>query len=298
MQEAYQYEEFLDAYLINYTVESDPEKMNRILEAMIRAEFSGAIRHVNQLFSAIVVGVVNSPNPATNANIAYIPLDVLQDEGGMMLEGHITELLIRAKDARDADLPGRNESREAITAALEQGLAARGQTLPSELAVFTWLDYVQDYLGFEALQGGATNVLTGLLLILAFLGISNTILLATLERTKEIGMMRAMGMTDNQMVAVYMIEAGFLGLFGSLLGIIVGCALNYPMVEYGVDISAMADALGGSVGFRVASLYRSMWNVPVIIGSGIAATIIASLMAYLPTRRAVKMPITETLRFD
>jgi ABC-type lipoprotein release transport system permease subunit len=295
---AYQYDDLMDIYLIDEEVEVDEEIMTKILEAMVRADFSGAVRHVNQLFSAVVVGVVNSPDPVTNANTAYIPLDVLQGEGGMMLEGHVTEILIRDKRGREDLLPGKSESSETLTAVLEQGLASRGEKLPSELAVFTWIDYVKDYLGYEAMESSATKVLTGLLFLLAFLGISNTILLAILERTKEIGMMRAMGMTDGQMILVYMLEAGLMGFFGSILGIAVGCVLNYPMVKYGIDVSAMGDALGGGVGFRVASLFRSMWHIPVIVGSGVVATLLASFMAFFPTRRAVKMPITDSLRFE
>jgi len=298
MMEAYQYDELMDIYLINEDVEADQAMAGRVLEAMIRGGFSGAVRHVNQLFSAIVVGVVNSPDPVTNANTAYIPLDVLQGEEGMMLEGHITEILIRHKNGTEAELPGKNESAAAITTALEQGLAKRGMNFPPELAIFTWMDYVRDYIGYEQLENSATKVLSGLLLLLAFLGISNTILLAILERTKEIGMMRAMGMTDSQMILVYMLEAGFLGFFGSILGIGAGCLLNYPMVKYGIDVSAMGEALGGGVGFRVTTLFRSMWNYPVIIGSGIAATILSSFMAFFPTRRAIKMPITDSLRFE
>jgi ABC-type antimicrobial peptide transport system permease subunit len=41
-----------------------------------------------------------------------------------------------------------------------------------------------------------------------------------------------------------------------------------------------------------------MWNIPVIIGSGVVATILASFMAVIPTRRALKMPITDSLRFE
>jgi len=135
--------------------------------------------------------------------------------------------------------------------------------------------------------------------LLSFLGISNTILLAILERTKETGMMRAMGMTDRQMILVYMIEAGFLGFIGSVLGIILGCIINYPMVKYGIDFSAIADIMGGEgIGFRTTSSFRSIWNVPVIIGSGLIATIISSCMAFFPTRRALKMPITDSLRFE
>jgi ABC-type antimicrobial peptide transport system permease subunit len=134
--------------------------------------------------------------------------------------------------------------------------------------------------------------------LLSFLGISNTILLAILERTREIGMMRAMGMTDKQMITVYMLEAGFLGFIGSILGIILGCVLNYPMVKYGIDFSSMSDAMSGGIGFRTTGLFRSAWNVPVIIGSGVAATLLAAFMALIPTRRALKMPITDSLRFE
>ena len=298
MHEAFYYDEFINSFMIRDEVYFDDEKMALILETMLRNEFSGALRHIHQFFSAVVVGVVNSPDPAVNGNIAFIPMDVMQGEEGMLLEGHVTELLIRHGGATPAMLPGRNETPQYITAVLERGLAAMGMSLRPELAVFSWMDYAQDYLGYEVMQTSAVLMLSGLLLLLAFLGISNTILLAVLERTKEIGMMRALGMTNGQMIQVYMLEAGFLGFFGSVLGIIVGCLINYPMVVHGLDVSAMADALGGGVGFRITTHYRSMWNIPVIIGSGIVATLVASLMAFIPTHRAVKMRITDSLRFE
>ncbi|MCL2792836.1 MAG: FtsX-like permease family protein [Spirochaetaceae bacterium] len=292
---AYVYEDFMDAY---HLVEQDERQLNLILDAMIRAEYAGAIRHVNQLMDVVVVGVINSPAPLPNGNTAFIPLDVLQDRAGMMLEGGVTELIIRERGVPDSRLPGQSESSAVITAALELGLASMGRTLPDELAVFVWQDYMQDYLGYEALQTGAPQVVAGLLLFLSFLVISCTILLAILERTKEIGMMRALGMTDRQMIMLYMLEAGFLGFIGSVLGIILGCIINYPLVKYGIDFSAMGDLMDGGIGFRTTAIFRSMWNVPIIIGAGIAATLLSSFMAFLPTRRAVKKPITDSLRFE
>jgi ABC-type lipoprotein release transport system permease subunit len=288
----------MDSYLLNIEVESDDMMMGRVLDAMIRAGYAGAVRHVNQLVDAVVVGVINSPDPLPNGNTAYIPLDVLQDEAGMMLEGAVTELLIREKNIPDSRLPGKSESAEAISAALERGLAMRGLALPEELGVKTWFDYSDDYLSYEAIQTGMPQILAYLLLLLSLLGISNTILLAILERTKETGMMRAMGMTDSQMIMTYMLEAGFLGFIGSILGIILGCIVNYPMVVYGIDFSAMADTLSDGIGFRTTGEFRSVWNIPVIIGSGIVATLLSSFMAFFPTRRAVKMAITESLRFE
>jgi ABC-type lipoprotein release transport system permease subunit len=298
LETAYQYETFMDIYLLNIDVESDDGEMDKVLSAMIRAGYSGAVRHVNQLVDAVVVGVINSPDPLPNGNTAYIPLDVLQDEAGMMLEGAVTELLIREKNLPDSRLPGQSESAEAITAALERGLAVRGLSLPDELGVKTWFDYSDDYLSYEAIQTGMPQILAYLLLLLSLLGISNTILLAILERTRETGMMRAMGMTNGQIIVTYMLEAGFLGFIGSILGIILGCLVNYPMVEYGIDFSAMADTLSDGIGFRTTGEFRSVWNVPVIIGSGIVATLLSSCMAFFPTRRALKMAITDSLRFE
>jgi ABC-type lipoprotein release transport system permease subunit len=295
VEAGYEYVDFMNAYLL---AETDEAQLARILEAMIRADYSGAVQHVNQVVNVVVAGVINSPDPLPNGNTAYIPMDILQDEAGMMLEGAVTEILIREKNASDFRLPGESESAAVITAALQRGLAAQNLSLPDELAVHFWLEYIEDYLGYEALQTGAPQIFASLLLLLAFLGISNTILLAILERTKEIGMMRAMGMTDKQMVITYMLEAGFLGIIGGILGIAFGCLINYPMVIYGFDFSAMADSLSGGIGFRTTGLFRSVWNVQVIIGAGIAAALISSFMAFFPTRRALKMPITDSLRFE
>jgi len=270
-------------------------RINAIID--IKADH-GAVYHVNQLIDVVVAGVINSPSPLPNGNTAYIPLDILQDESGMMLEGAVTELLIREKNVPDSRLPGESESSGAIAAALKRGLAAMGLSMPEELGVYTWKEYMEDYLNYEAIQTGMPQILAFLLFILSFLGISNTILLAILERTKEIGMMRAMGMSDSQMVVMYMLEAGFLGFTGSVFGIILGCIVNYPVVKYGFDFSSFSDVLSNGIGFRTTAIFRSVWNLKVIIGSGIAATLIASCMAFFPARKAVKMPITNSLRFD
>lgn len=292
---AYEYADFMNAYLLN---ETDEIKLNRVLDAMIRAGFAGAVNHINQAFDVKVAGVINSPAPLPNGNTAFIPLDILQGEAGMMLEGAVTELIIREKGVPDDRLPGASESGAVIEAALKRGLEKFGITFPEELGVRTWQEYMENYLSYESIQVGMPQVLAFLLLLLSFLGISNTILLAILERTKEIGMMRAMGMTDSQMIITYMLEAGFLGFIGSILGIIAGCIINYPLVKYGIDFTAMGELMPDGIGFRTTAIFRSTWNPAVIIGSGIVATLLSSLVAILPTRQAVKRPITESLRFE
>jgi ABC-type lipoprotein release transport system permease subunit len=303
---AYQFDDLTEAW---YLSSGDEALQARVLAAMVRVDYPGAIRHVNQLISAVVVGLVNSPNPKTNNNTAWIPLDVLQDDTGLMLEGRVTELLIREKGAGDSAVPGRTESPGAIKAALagtdyrealgtQQGFPELPYTLPPEQDIFPWQDYVQDYLGASKGDNVSTRIMVIILFILSFLCIANTMLLAILERTKETGMMRAMGMTDGQLIMTYMIEAGMVGFFGSVFGIILGCLINIPMVKYGIDFTAMTETMGGDIGYRVTGIFRSAWNIPVIFGSGIIATVLAACMAFFPTRRALKMGITESLRFE
>jgi putative ABC transport system permease protein len=262
---------------------------------------SGKILHVNQLIDAVVVGVINSPNPKTNGNVAFMPIDGLQDETGLMLDGKVTELLVRRAGASDADLPGKSESAAAILAAMG-GAAFGGETsggaLPEGLAVHGWLDYVPDYLAASRGDNVITRVMIIFLFILSFIGIANTMLMAILERTKETGMLRALGMTDGQVLLSYMIEAGCIGAIGSVIGVILGCAINAPMVAYGVDYSAMSQALEGDMGYRIVALFRSAWNPPVIVLTGLVATVLSAGAAVLPSLRALKMPVTESLRFE
>jgi ABC-type lipoprotein release transport system permease subunit len=293
---AYTYDGIVDGYFLS---SDDEELLAEVGRAMVRIDYAGAVRHIYQVISAVtVVGVLDTPNPQMNGYTAFIPLDAMQDEMGMMLNGRVTELLIREKGASDTRIPGKSESAEVITAALKSELAKEGRTLPGELAVNTWEAYTQDFIAASAGDDISMRVMIIILFVLSFLGIANTMLLAILERTKEIGMMRAQGMTDGQLVFTYMAEAAMIGVFGSILGMILGCLLNYYMIKYGIDFTEMTEAMGGDVGYRINGIYRSAWNMPVVIFSGIAASVISALTAYLPTRKAVKMTITDSLRFD
>jgi ABC-type lipoprotein release transport system permease subunit len=250
---------------------------------------------VNQLIDVVLAGTVNAPNPKLNNNTAFIPMDALQDEAGFMLENRVTELVIRERNAGDTALPGRHESPEAIGAALEARL---GRPLPPEIGIFGWEDYVKDFTAASAGDNWSAKIMMFILFVLSFLGIANTMLLAVLERTREIGIMRAQGMTDGQLIFVFMLEAGMIGLMGSALGILLGCLVNIPMVKYGIDFTTMTELMAGNIGYRVNGVFRSAWNPPVIIGTGVIATVTAACMAFLPARRALRMPVTDSLRFE
>jgi ABC-type lipoprotein release transport system permease subunit len=290
-EKTYSFDDLLDAWMLNT---DDDTLLAAVLAAMVRVDYSGAIRHVNQLIPVTLAGMINAPDPKLNYNSAFIPLSTLQGDTGMMLHGEVTELIIRKKNAGDSALPGADESAAAITAAIE----AEAGPLPSELTVQDWRAYGKDALAAAEGDNWSTRIMIIILFILSFLGIANTMLLAILERTREIGMIRAQGMTDGQLVFTLMLEAGMAGLIGSAAGVLIGCLITIPMVDPGINFGGMTDAMGGNIGYRISSVFRSAWNPPVIIFTGIAATVLSALVAYFPASRAIKMSITDSMRFD
>jgi ABC-type lipoprotein release transport system permease subunit len=291
----YGYDDQTQAYTLK---SSDEGVLKTVLDSLVRINYTGAFRHVNQLVDAVVVGIINSPNPKNNYNAAYIPIDSLQDEAGLMLEGHITELLIRKQNAPDAALPGKDETPEFIYDIITRELSQHGLEFPRDLGIYGWIDYASDYISSANGDNVIMTFMVILLFVLSFIGIGNTMLMSIMERTKEIGMLRSLGMTDKELAITYMLEAGFVGLIGSIAGIALGCLVNFPMVEYGVDMSSMMNAVDGDFGYRIASLFRSTWRPQVILGIGFVVTTLSSIMALLPVYRAMRKPITEILRFE
>lgn len=262
------------------------------LAALLSLDYAPAVRHVNQLIDAVVVGVINSPNPKNNGNVATMSRVALSGEAGMMLGGQVTELLVRSAGADDSTLPGPRETPEAI------GAAAGSGAFPDGVSVRGWEAYSQDYFAASAGDQVSSRVMIVFLFVLSFLGIANTMLMAILERTREIGMLRALGMDDSRILLSYALEASLVGFIGGLAGVAIGCAINVPMVRYGIDYSAMTNAMGGDIGYRIAASFKSAWNVPAIVGTFVAATVLSGCVAIPPARRALRMPVTESLRFE
>ncbi len=117
------------------------------------------------------------------------------------------------------------------------------------------------------------NGLLGLALVVAFFGVVNTIVLSVLERTREIGLLRAVGMTRGQLMSTIRWEAIMVSLFGSLLGIALGILFGIAGVR----------AIPDSVIDKVTIPWITLVVIVVMAG------LIGVLAAYLPARRAAKL---------
>ena len=121
-----------------------------------------------------------------------------------------------------------------------------------------------------------------LCLIVAFIGIVNTLALSVLERIREIGLLRAVGTTRGQLKASVRWEAVIVSVFGSMLGIVMGLALG----------TATAVAVPGSFFSKIAIPWIQIAFFLVI---GAAIGVVA---AYFPARRAAKLNVLDAIAHE
>jgi ABC-type antimicrobial peptide transport system permease subunit len=133
--------------------------------------------------------------------------------------------------------------------------------------------------------------LTGIALIVSTLGIVNTMITSVLERTREIGIFKAVGATNGQVMAVFLTESAMIGLVGGLLGLGIAMLAMVP-----------GDVIGGSmIAERAAIPYAGNVFVlpPWLALAGPALGVVTAILAaIIPARRASRIDPVKALRHD
>ena len=136
------------------------------------------------------------------------------------------------------------------------------------------------------------NGITGFLLIVSLIsavvggiGIANTMYTSVLERKKEIGIMKAIGARNKDILGIFVVEAGILGLIGGLIGVGAGILIA-KSIEYVITI------------YVGANLLRASMNIWLIVGSLAFGFVVGILSGFLPSWQASKLKPVDALRYE
>lgn len=138
-------------------------------------------------------------------------------------------------------------------------------------------------------------IIMGIIFIALAFGIVNTMLMAIMERIKEIGMLLAVGMSKRRVFGMIMLETIFLTMIGTVFGMILGWLLVHITGQTGLDFSAVGEGFE-AMGWA-AKVYPHI-DLDFFFGVSVMVVFIAILSSLIPARKALKMHPTEALRAD
>ena len=224
-----------------------------------------------------IVGIFNFGVPSVDKTTFYIPLDKAQEL--LDLNGAVTEIFILIKDMYKAP-----EVAKEIKA-----------VLPNQYTTKAWQEQgiLFFYMGFAKKIYGSIYFL---ILFLASFTILITLFMSVLERTKEIGTMKALGMKNRQVMGVILFEALLIGTIASFIGAIWGAGIAYYLATEGIDFSATFNAMKGTINLPISYVYRAIFSWGIILFGFCMGILFSILAAIPPALRAAKMEPTEALR--
>ena len=204
-----------------------------------------------------------------NDNMIFVPLRAAERR---FSEAEATVLYVRAR-------PGERQAAFVETEAILRRLRRLGPEEPNDFNLSTADQIIRTLDEVSTAIGLATFALAAVSLVIGGIGIANVMIIAVTERTREIGVRRALGARRAEVLRQFLLEAAFLSGTGGLAGVLVASLLGLLITVFAPGFSAVAPA----------------WAVV----SGLASSVLTGLVAgYLPARRAAFLDPVEALRYE
>ncbi|MCL2057104.1 MAG: ABC transporter permease [Oscillospiraceae bacterium] len=132
-------------------------------------------------------------------------------------------------------------------------------------------------------------------LIVSAISIANTMVTSVYERTREIGVMKVLGCLVGNIRAVFLVEAGLIGLFGGVIGLVLSFIISFVMNTFS---AIFTQGLGNMTGGFYIPPGSQISVIPawLVLGSLLAATMIGLVSGFMPANRAVKISALEAIK--
>lgn len=224
-------------------------------------------------------GIATTGAPSVDAGLCLLPIDSLREALGMGKD-EATQIALFLSDQRDADV------------------VAERLALPDpDLIASPWHRSQPELAGFIAMKVAGAQLMELIIMVLVAAGIFNTIFVSVMERTREFGIMLAIGFSQGMIFGLVMLESLWLGIVGLVAAAVVTAGPYYYLATTGVDISAQLDISGSEVaGIALSSIMRVDIYSENALAIAVAALIATLLAGLYPAWQAGRIEPVESIR--
>jgi putative ABC transport system permease protein len=226
-----------------------------------------------------VSGLVGTGNPLIDQNSFLIPLETARTI--LDMEEEATEVAIR--------FAGTSSERSVLRRLKEATDDVNGVDIRG------WREVEEDFMALVQTKRAGQSVFLGIFAILAIVGITNTILMSSFERTREIGMLMAMGLRGGGIRRLFVTEGALIGLLGGGVGTLLAVVLTAYFATNGIDFTALYGDV--DIGYPVRELVYPVLSPIIIISVWLLTGILSAMASYFPAFRASRQTPMEALRY-
>ena len=253
------------------------------LGVSIRDELLAVTTDINYSTYALtftVAGIFKTGFSFMDKNFIYIPIEKAQEM--LDCDGAVHEILLLLEDAETA-----TEISSEILIFLEES------GLEDTLTAVSWQEnFFLTYMPFASVAMGSILLI---IMLIAALVILNTMLMAVVERTHEIGIIKSMGMRNGGVVGLILVEATYIGLLGVFIGGLIGSGLSLFAQNTGLNFTRMMEKMEFEFAFFSPIIYPK-FTLGILLGAAVFCLATTLLAAIYPARKASRMEPVEALR--
>ncbi len=223
-----------------------------------------------------LVGIYDVGVPSVEKTTIYMSLIEAQQLFG--LDGQVTEVVVSLKQIGQ-----------------EAGVVNYINANQPDYEVDTWVNTVPELKQTMDMKSSVMNVFGVIMLCVAAIGILNLLMMAVFERTREIGVLGALGLKPREIMIIFLLEGTLIGILGAVLGAILGTIVNGTLGYYGIDYGALAD-LTEYTALISGRIYSQL--VPMkVLQHALTVVIIATIAALYPAFQASQREPAEALHY-
>jgi len=165
------------------------------------------------------------------------------------------------------------------------------------LDVRSWREAIPELWGLIEVDRQSGDVMLVILGLIVTMGVLNTVLMSALERTREFGVMMALGLKPARLATLILAEGLALGVFGALLGLIAGVAASWPLVVYGIDYSSMLGSEAFETGgIAISTMLHGKFAFDRMAAFSVGAVVFTTLAAVYPAVHVARLEPVAAMR--